>query len=185
MHSKCLVLCGWSCNTTWVVFCQCLKSVGYKIFFNYLFIFPLASHQILLWLCQKCLLKQGSPGHALMFFKAPTHKRIKELQDAEMPILCLCRQDSSFVHLLMRVRLLSLLCLHAFVKSLVTLSAVVHLCSLASYQEDLLRLVCARQVDTYARDSLRLCATLHGFARLHLERELPWLCGAAATGRVR
>lgn len=86
--------------------------------------------------------------------------------------------------LLIRVRLLLLLCLHAFVKSLVTPCAVVHLCSLAGYQEGLLRLVRARQVDTRARSSLRLRAALHGLARLHLERELLCLCGAAATGQV-
>lgn len=102
-----------------------------------------------------------------------------------MPVLCLCcRQGSSIVHLLMSASLL-LLCLHAFVKSLVILSAVVHLCSLAGYQEGLLQLDHTRQVDTYARDSLRLHATLHRLAMLHLERELLCLCGAAAMGQVR
>lgn len=87
------------------------------VFCFVLFVFLLlASHQILLWLCWKCLLKQGSPGHVLMFFKAQTHKWIKELQDAEMPVLCLwCRQGSSTVRLL--TRLFLSLCLHAFFKS--------------------------------------------------------------------
>lgn len=48
-----------------------------------------------------------------------------------------------------------------------TLSAVVHLCSLAGYQEGLLWLVHAWQVDIHASDSLRLHATLHGLVRLH------------------
>lgn len=88
------------------------------------------------------------------------------------------------MHLLIRVRLLFLLCFRAFVKSLVPLSAVVHLCSLAGYQKGLLWLVHARQVDTHARGSLRLHATRHGPVRLHLERELLCLRGAAAMGRV-
>jgi len=82
------------------------------------------------------------------------------------------------------MRLLLPLCLHEFVKSLMTLSVIVHLCSLAGYWEGLLHLVHAQQVDACARDSLRLHATLCGLVRLRLERELLCLCGATATGRV-
>lgn len=84
---------------------------------------------------------------------------------------------------LIRVRLLSLQCLHAFAGSIVTLSAV-HLCSLASYQEGLLRLVHAWQMDTHGRDSLRLRALLRGLDRLHLERELLCLCGVVDMGQI-
>lgn len=88
------------------------------------------------------------------------------------------------MHLLIRVRIRSPLHLHAFVKSLVPLSAVVHLCSLAGHQHSLLWLVHAQQVDTQPGASLRLPAMLCGLARLWLEEEKPCLGGAAATGWV-